>query len=225
MKKMLVLVGLCLLTACADPIDDAREAVKNKAVNPRGIEYREIQVARNDVVCGEFMEQERWGEGPGFQKFIVREGEADIRPSDTDVAIFCSEDPAAALNKELGIGPVKKDNANLVKIYADLSRLATALEDYRSGYSKYPSQATQNGLLELTKPPRGSPDPKASYIAEIPQDPWGRDYTYRVPRILHGAKDKYELFTLGKDGKSGGEGENADVGAQHLPYLDHVGGL
>ena len=225
MKKMFVVVGLGLLAACADPISDAKEAVKIMAVNPRGIEYRDVRVIGNDVVCGEYMEDDRWGDGPGFVPFVVREGAASLKPTEVDINIFCAEDPDAALQSELGIGPANKQNTSLVKIYSDLTSLANALESYRADFNGYPSMITHKGLQALIKPRRGSPDPADTYIAAIPQDPWGEDYVYRTPRILHGAKDKYELFTLGKDGKSGGEGENADVGAQHLPYLDHVGGL
>ena len=225
MRTLLVLVTLSLLAACADPVEEAKEAVKASATHPRGLEYRNLEVFKNKVVCGEFMEDDRWGEGPGFQPFIFREGTANLSPADLDLQIYCSADPASALQSELGIGPVTRQNASLVKIYSDLSALAAALEAYRADFNEYPSQVTRNGLQALTKPRRGSPDPADVYMAKIPVDPWDREYTYRTPRILHGAKDRYELFTLGRDGKIGGEGEDADVSSQQLAYLDHVGGL
>jgi general secretion pathway protein G len=224
-NRVIVLLALALLAACADPVENAKEAVKNQAANPRGIEYRNVQALRDDLVCGDFREDDRWGEGPGFIPFIVRGGIANLRPSDVDIAIFCSQDPAAALQSELGIGPVNPQNTSLVKVYNDLSALAAALEAYRDDYKSYPSMTTHKGLQGLLRPRRGSPDPKDTYITDIPVDPWGREYVYHVPRILHGKKDRYELYTLGKDGAMGGDGENADIGAQHLAYLDHVGGL
>ena len=224
-KKLLVLLALSMLAACADPVEDAKEAVKAKAKNPRGIEYRDQQVFHNDVVCGEYREDDRWGEGPGFQPFVVREGEAYLAPSDADVTIFCSEDPAVAIQSTLGIGPVNSQNTSLVKVYSDLSSLSAALEAYYADYNEFPSLITNKGLEALTRPRRGSAEPKDTYLAEIPVDPWGEAYIYKKPRLLHGVKGRYELYTLGRDKKEGGTGEDADVGSQHLAYLDHIGGL
>ena len=42
----------------------------------------------------------------------------------------------------------------------------------------------------------------------VPNDPWGRPYVYRAP----GQKGDFELFSYGRDGKSGGVGEDADIG-------------
>ena len=42
---------------------------------------------------------------------------------------------------------------------------------------------------------------------KLPQDPWGRNYTYRCP----GENGEYDLLSMGKDGQPGGEGENAEV--------------
>jgi len=36
---------------------------------------------------------------------------------------------------------------------------------------------------------------------DVPADPWGRPYIYRVP----GQRGDFELFTYGRDGKSGGK--------------------
>ncbi|MBN1930276.1 MAG: type II secretion system protein GspG [Desulfobacterales bacterium] len=38
-------------------------------------------------------------------------------------------------------------------------------------------------------------------------DPWGNDYIYTYP----GTHGEYDLFSCGKDGKLGGEGEDADI--------------
>jgi len=39
------------------------------------------------------------------------------------------------------------------------------------------------------------------------EDPWGHDYVYTYP----GTHGKYDLFSYGKDGEPGGEGEDADI--------------
>jgi general secretion pathway protein G len=41
----------------------------------------------------------------------------------------------------------------------------------------------------------------------VPKDPWGNDYQYRAP----GEHGEYDLLSHGKDGRSGGEGEDADL--------------
>ena len=53
-------------------------------------------------------------------------------------------------------------------------------------------------------------DTWAIHAAEaLPQDPWGQPYQYSVP----GANGQpFALFSLGGDGKRGGEGIDADVG-------------
>lgn len=62
-------------------------------------------------------------------------------------------------------------------------------------------------LEELITPPNG----KRSYLenaTSVPNDPWGRPYEYVVP----GPGDAdYLIRSLGKDGKEGGEGEDADL--------------
>ena len=42
----------------------------------------------------------------------------------------------------------------------------------------------------------------------VPVDPWGKPYLYRLP----GEKGEVDIYSLGRDGKAGGEGEDADVG-------------
>ena len=46
----------------------------------------------------------------------------------------------------------------------------------------------------------------------VPKDPWGNPYQYLAPG-LHGEID---VFSLGVDGKLGGEGNDADIGSWEL---------
>jgi general secretion pathway protein G len=41
----------------------------------------------------------------------------------------------------------------------------------------------------------------------VPQDPWGQPYVYRYP----GHGEEFELLSFGKDGRLGGDAENADI--------------
>ena len=72
----------------------------------------------------------------------------------------------------------------------------------------YPS--TAQGLEALRSAPQGEPAAhnwRGPYLKKpVPLDPWGRAYTYAV----NGAA--YSLFSLGRDGRDGGEGEDHDIG-------------
>ena len=47
----------------------------------------------------------------------------------------------------------------------------------------------------------------------MPKDPWGKEYQYLNP-----GRDgrEIEVFSLGRDGQTGGEGPDADVGSWQL---------
>ena len=56
------------------------------------------------------------------------------------------------------------------------------------------------------------PEPRnfkeGGYLEQLPFDPWGRPYLYLSP----GENGAVDIYTLGADGLSGGEGQNADIG-------------
>jgi general secretion pathway protein G len=65
------------------------------------------------------------------------------------------------------------------------------------------------GLAALTTKPDGEVKWRGPYLQRsVPMDPWGNPYVFRVP----GAAGDYDLISYGKDGKPGGEGEDADLG-------------
>ena len=102
------------------------------------------------------------------------------------------------------------DRARVEKARADIETIDQALEVYKLQNFNYPS--TTDGLQALLSPPASLTDPsryqKGGYIKKLPKDPWGRDYLYAFPG-QHGA---YDIYTLGADGKQGGEGADADIG-------------
>lgn len=55
-----------------------------------------------------------------------------------------------------------------------------------------------------------APNWKGPYLQSrsVPKDPWGRPYQYVQP----GQHGEFDVYSLGADGKPGGEGEAADVG-------------
>jgi general secretion pathway protein G len=89
--------------------------------------------------------------------------------------------------------------------------LGTALDNYRLDTGSYPT--TEQGLDALQKAPTREPIPlnwRGPYVKrDVPADPWGRPYVYKSPGEHN--PTSYDLSTLGRDGQSGGEGEDADV--------------
>lgn len=101
------------------------------------------------------------------------------------------------------------DKANVQKARADFKTLQTALKLYRIDNFNYPS--TEQGLEALVSKPSIAPIPRNyksnGYIETLPKDPWGSDYQYMSPGESH----EYDIYSLGADGVSGGEEQNADL--------------
>jgi general secretion pathway protein G len=87
--------------------------------------------------------------------------------------------------------------------------LVRALTAFRLDVGRFPS--SEEGLAALQARPAGAARWNGPYLSkDVPADPWGRAYVYRAP----GAQGTdFDLLTLGKDGRPGGEAENADVRA------------
>jgi general secretion pathway protein G len=89
---------------------------------------------------------------------------------------------------------------------AQINAFEKALDQYRLDVGRYPT--TEQGLHALVQQPASEPKWQGPYLAKaVPNDPWGRPYTYRAP----GQRGEYELFSLGKDGQPGGTGDSADI--------------
>jgi general secretion pathway protein G len=89
---------------------------------------------------------------------------------------------------------------------AQIDALQKSLDQYRLDVGRYPS--TEQGLAVLVTKPADEPKWQGPYLAKaVPKDPWGHDYQYRAP----GEHGEYDLLSLGKDGRPGGEGEDADL--------------
>ena len=88
---------------------------------------------------------------------------------------------------------------------AQIELLGQALDQYRLDTGAYPS--TQEGLNALMTNP-GQEKWDGPYLKKnLPLDPWGRPYFYQNP----GTHGEYDLYSLGRDNKPGGEGEDQDV--------------
>jgi general secretion pathway protein G len=89
---------------------------------------------------------------------------------------------------------------------AQIDALEKALDQYRLDTGRYPG--TELGLAALVQRPQNEPKWNGPYLRkEVPLDPWGKPYAYRMP----GEKGDFDLLSYGKDGAPGGSGENADL--------------
>ena len=105
------------------------------------------------------------------------------------------------------------DDARIQKVKADFSAIDTSLSMYRLNNFTYPT--SEQGLQALVEKPTIDPIPsnwkKGGYLKDFPLDPWGRPYLYLSPAEF--SEDDYDIYSLGADGITGGEGQNADIGS------------
>ncbi len=87
-----------------------------------------------------------------------------------------------------------------------IALIEEALDQFRLDVGRYPT--TSEGLRALIEDP-GIEGWDGPYLKKkvIPKDPWGREYQYQSP----GTHGEYDLFSYGRDGAPGGEGEDRDI--------------
>lgn len=102
------------------------------------------------------------------------------------------------------------DESRTQKAKADFKQLQTALKLYKIDNFRYPTG--EQGLEALVSKPSLEPVPRnwksGGYIEQLQMDPWGRPYLYMSP--AESGRD-YDIYSLGADGVSGGEGSDADL--------------
>lgn len=104
-------------------------------------------------------------------------------------------------------------DAQIAAAKQDLRGVENALKFYRLDNFSYPT--TEQGLQSLVTRPN---DPniknwkQGGYLDRLPKDPWGNPYQYLNP----GNNGEIDIYTLGRDGRPGGEGEDADIGNWEL---------
>lgn len=94
---------------------------------------------------------------------------------------------------------------------SQIELLALALNSYRMDNDVFPT--SEQGLEALrTAPATGElpPNWKGPYLSRlVPLDPWRRPYVYISPGRAN--PQSFDLYTLGRDGREGGDGEDADI--------------
>lgn len=111
----------------------------------------------------------------------------------------------------VGVSSIKlMGRSQITKCYKEIETFKMALDEYYAECSVYPTQA--QGLNALWEKPVLYPVPSkwnGPYIdTEVPLDPWGNEYYYKVP----GTNNlPYEIYSYGSDGEKGGEGTAGDI--------------
>ena len=104
----------------------------------------------------------------------------------------------------------RPEQAKQLKARMQIESISTALKLYKLDNGGYPT--TEQGLEALVEASTLDPEPRnfkeGGYLEELPLDPWGRPYLYLSP----GENGEVDLYSLGADGLSGGEDQNADIG-------------
>ncbi len=103
------------------------------------------------------------------------------------------------------------DDAQITKAKAEINNIENALKFYRLDNFAYPT--SEQGLEALVTQPN---DPTirnwkpGGYLDRLPVDPWGNPYQYLNPG--NNNPGSVDIYTLGRDGRPGGEGIDADIG-------------
>ena len=212
-----------LLVGCASSEEQVTQ-ILDESPQSLSSNYKDMAQYPGNVTCGKYLTKDYQG-FPVYKDFVVIDTVADLNPQPMDIRVYCSEDPTAALNSELGID-YGNQKPQIDQILEDFRTLAGPLEAYIRDNPAYPW--TEQGLQALIEPAQtGNPPinfPEGGYIESIPSDPWNRDYSYSCDPFA-GIIVPYKIGSLGADGVKGGSGENADIKHIYLPYFDHINSI
>jgi general secretion pathway protein G len=103
------------------------------------------------------------------------------------------------------LGQVSKSEVTTAR--AQLDALDKAIQAYRMDTGRFPSRSQGLGALRIAPP--DEPKWRGPYLqGDVPPDPWGSDYQYRLPGS---AGRDYDLYSFGRDRAQGGSGDDADL--------------
>ena len=118
------------------------------------------------------------------------------------------------------VGPrlfAQLDHAKVTTAHVQVKSLETALQTMELDVGRYPTESEGLGLLVDAPDRKATPGWNGPYLSgALPNDPWGHAYLYEAPADRNHPP---RVYSLGADGKPGGEGDAADV------YSDAPSGL
>ncbi len=92
---------------------------------------------------------------------------------------------------------------------AQIDVFGKAIDNFRLDVGRYPTN--EEGLNALVVKPANADRWAGPYLKkEVPMDPWGHPYVYKIP----GAKGDYAVISHGAEGQSGGNGEEATISSE-----------
>ncbi len=105
----------------------------------------------------------------------------------------------------------RTEDARIAAAKADIAAIETALDAYEADNGNYPtSEQGFDALLNITNIPPVPTNWKGPYLKKrVPKDPWGNPYVYVYPGTNN--TTSYDIYSLGRDGKEGGTGPDADI--------------
>lgn len=99
---------------------------------------------------------------------------------------------------------VGKSEVKTAKVQIDA--LQKAIIAFRLDVGHFPNN--ELGLGSLYTKPMGVAKWNGPYLSKpVPFDPWGHAYIFKWP----GQHGEFDIISYGRDGRPGGEGENADI--------------
>ncbi len=101
------------------------------------------------------------------------------------------------------LGKAKQQTARI-----QVDALAAAVDYFHIDVGRYPTQ--DEALAALIERPANEQRWDGPYLKKKDslEDPWGATYLYKIP----GDHGPFDIYTLGQDKQTGGEGDAGDVG-------------
>lgn len=109
------------------------------------------------------------------------------------------------------------DDARITAAQIQIKNLEQALKLFYLDNGFYPD--TEQGLQALVEKPTSGRTPnkwrEGGYLDKpvLPKDPWGNDFIYLSPGKQG---EDYEIISLGRDGREGGEGPDAEISSSKI---------
>jgi general secretion pathway protein G len=98
------------------------------------------------------------------------------------------------------------DKAKMKEARIQMTQIISSLQMYYTDCGKYP-QSLDNLVTQDANCNNWGPE---AYIKKTPKDPWNNGFIYEI------SGNEYNLKCLGKDGKEGGSGFDADISLEDI---------
>ena len=108
------------------------------------------------------------------------------------------------------IAPGMFDRAHQARVVAaknGIKQIETQMALYKLDNYTFPN--TGEGIKALVNN-TGKRTWNGPYLDKIPMDPWGNEFQYQYPGTKN--PNRFDVFSFGADGQSGGEGDAVDIG-------------